>query len=64
MQVILNENQNRDISMQGENQYTLGFRLVVAKDGRKKVECQELGVRLSNRSGEILFTLNYSLEMI
>jgi len=40
MQVILNENLKRDTSVHGENKYTLGFRFVVAKNGRKRFECQ------------------------
>jgi hypothetical protein len=40
MQVILNENQKRNTSVHGENKYTLGFRFAMAKNGRKRFECQ------------------------
>jgi len=40
MQVILNENLKRDTSVHGENKYTLDLRFVVAKNGRKRFECQ------------------------
>jgi hypothetical protein len=40
MQVILNENLKKDTSVHGENKYTLGFRFVAAKNGRKRFECQ------------------------
>jgi hypothetical protein len=52
MQIILNKNLKSDTFVQGK--YTLGFRFAVAKNDRKRIECQlrdEVMKPLSKRLG-------------